>query len=152
MGPTTGSTKPKQVLPSGSLTGLAVVSQLQEKLGRVEEIVIESGSGRTVYAVVSFGALAGMGDRLFPLPWGLLRLDQNGEKFVLQLARERLKTAPGFSPQNRPRMSDRQWAREIHQFYGEEPHLSGRWERRSDAPGRRASDYRQRWGEGSEDQ
>lgn len=132
--------EPPRILSVGGLTGVPVVSLRQEKLGRVEEIMIDTGCRRVTYAILSFGALGGMGDRLFPVPWHLLRLDSQGEQFILQLVRERLKTAPGFSPRDWPRMSDRQWAREIHEFYSERPYWEeGRPERRSGS-GRRATD------------
>lgn len=132
----------REIGKAGGLLGVPVVTLSGEELGQVEEIMIDTGSGRASYAVLSFGALSGMGDRLFPVPWPLLKLDNERRQFVLKLVRERLKTAPCFERHDWPRMSDREWAVEIHAFYGEKPYWEEcGMERRGSTPGRRMTDH-----------
>jgi hypothetical protein len=119
-----------------SLIGDKVINLQGEDLGKIEEIMIEMESGKVDYAVLSFGGIMGMGDKLFAIPWHLLRLDPENRQFILNVDKERLKTAPGFDKNNWPRMADPEWSREINSFYGH----GYQQERRSDEPGRRTSD------------
>jgi hypothetical protein len=75
-------------------------------------------SGKVAYAVLSFGGLLGMGDRLFAVPWAALALDTTNKRFTLNVLKDALKDAPGFDKDHWPAMSDRTWAHGVHTFYG----------------------------------
>ncbi len=79
-------------------------------------------SGRVSYAVLSFGGFLGMGEKLFAVPWKALLLDTKKKRFVLNVERNRLKTAPGFDKAQWPNMADQSWAKEIHSYYGTQPY------------------------------
>ncbi|MEE1919130.1 PRC-barrel domain-containing protein [Pseudomonas asiatica] len=70
------------------------------------------------YAVLSFGGFLGMGEKLFAVPWGALRLDTVNKRFVLDADKDRLKNVPGFDKDNWPNMSDPTWGKGIHDYYG----------------------------------
>jgi hypothetical protein len=75
-------------------------------------------SGKVAYAVLSFGGLLGMGDKLFAVPWAALVLDTTNKRFTLEVPKDALKDAPGFDKAHWPSMSDRTWASGVHKFYG----------------------------------
>jgi sporulation protein YlmC with PRC-barrel domain len=132
-----------EVMSAESLIGDRVINPDGEDLGKIEEIMIEMDTGKVNYAVLSFGGIMGMGDKLFAIPWHLLRVDPDNRQFVLNIEKERLKTAPGFDKNDWPRMADPEWSREIGGFYGQSQ--SYQWgrqekERRRDIPGRRSTD------------
>jgi sporulation protein YlmC with PRC-barrel domain len=60
------------------LTGMSVVSPQGEKLGKIEDVVIHPG-GEVAYAVLSFGGFLGMGDKLFAIPWHMLKPQHDAE-------------------------------------------------------------------------
>jgi hypothetical protein len=60
----------------------------------------------------------GMGEKLFAIPWHSLALDVENKWFVLNVNRERLKTAPGFDKDRWPSMADPAWAAEVAGYYG----------------------------------
>jgi sporulation protein YlmC with PRC-barrel domain len=129
------------IMSADSLIGDRVVNREGEDLGKIEEIMLETENGRIAYAVLSFGGLMGMGDKLFAVPWNLLQLDTQERRFILNVSKERLKTAPGFDKNNWPRMADTEWSEEIAGFYGQ----SVEWvrpgsDRRSNLAGRRTGD------------
>ncbi|MGG7597988.1 hypothetical protein ACQ4OD_13210 [Pseudomonas sp. WC1] len=68
--------------------------------------------------MLSFGGFLGMGEKLFAVPWGALRLDTVNKRFVLDAYKDRLKNAPGFDKDNRPNMSDPTWGKDIQDYYG----------------------------------
>jgi sporulation protein YlmC with PRC-barrel domain len=121
----TGSGPGPEVLSAESLIGDKVVNPQGEDLGKIEEIMIDMGSGQVNYAVLSFGGIFGIGDKLFAIPWKLLRLDPDNKRFICDIPKDKLERAPGFDKNNWPRMSDRDWGREVHTYYGQDPY----WEK-----------------------
>lgn len=101
-----------------TLIGNNVENKAGEKLGDIKEIMLEVGTGRVAYAVLSFSTYLGLSEKLFAVPWGLLTLDTIKQCFVLDVAIEQLKTAPGFDKGNWPNMQDVDWERSVHSHYG----------------------------------
>src|SRR3569623_2906303 len=64
-----------QVMAADTLQGDKVVNPKGENLGKIEDIMIDVASGRVAYAVLSFGGILGIGDKLFAIPWHALTLD-----------------------------------------------------------------------------
>ena len=116
-----------QVMSAHTLEGNSVVNRQGETLGEIQDIMIDVPSGRVGYAVLSFGAFLGMGDKLFAIPWSVLTLDADNERFILDVPKERLDSAPGFDKDHWPSMADQRWGTEIHSYYGTQPY----WEVRS---------------------
>jgi hypothetical protein len=109
-------------MDAGTLIGDAVVNASGEDLGKIEAIMLDVQSGRIAYAVLSFGGFLGMGTKLFALPWSALTLDASEKHFILNVAKERLKTAPGFDKDQWPSMADVRWATELHGYYKVAPY------------------------------
>jgi sporulation protein YlmC with PRC-barrel domain len=111
-----------RVLSASSLKGDDVVDAKDEKLGTVEELMINLESGRIAYAVLSFGTFMGMGGKLFAIPWSALSVDTVEKRLVLDVAKERLENAPGFDKDNWPDMADQTWGAKIYSYYGTKPY------------------------------
>ena len=107
-----------QLMGSDTLMGNDVYNSDGEDLGDIKEFMIDMSSGRIAYAVLSFGGLLGMGDKLFAVPWKALALDTVNKRFTLNVPKDRLKGAPGFDKNNWPSMADKTWASGVHTFYG----------------------------------
>jgi sporulation protein YlmC with PRC-barrel domain len=108
------------LMGANTLLGNDVYNDADEKLGTIKEFMIDMGSGRIAYAVLSFGGFLGMGDRLFAVPWQALKLDTANKRFRLSVSKEKLKNAPGFDKDHWPRMAEPTWATNLHTFYGVE--------------------------------
>ena len=80
--------------------------------------MLDVNTGRVSYAVLSFGGFLGMGDKLFAVPWNALTLDTVNKRFVLNVGKARLESAPGFDKDNWPDMADPVWEDGIHSYYG----------------------------------
>ena len=105
------------LMGAGTLIGNDVYNHMDEDLGDIKEIMLETASGKIAYAVLEFGTFLGMGGKLFAVPWGALTLDTENKRFVLNIEKERLKSAPGFDDDQWPNMADPIWARNIHSYY-----------------------------------
>jgi len=117
------------LMGADTLIGDSVVNATNDNLGDIKEIMLDMQTGQVAYAVLAFGGFLGMGEKLFAVPWQALHLDTANHRFVLNVDKDRLKSAPGFDKDAWPDMSDVQWASQIHTFYGTDPKRAG-------APGR----------------
>lgn len=108
----------RRVVRSTKLVGDHVRNSAGESLGKIHEIMLDIKTGRIAYAVLSFGGLLGIGDKLFAVPWSVLRLDQDEKEFILDIDRITLENAPGFDKDNWPDMANPGFAEAIHRHYG----------------------------------
>jgi sporulation protein YlmC with PRC-barrel domain len=105
------------LMGASTLIGDNVYNHKDENLGDIKEIMLDTMSGKVMYAVLSFGGFLGMGEKLFAVPWSALTLDTKNKRFVLNVEKDRLKLAPGFDKDKWPNMSDQSWAKEIDSYY-----------------------------------
>jgi len=118
-------TEIRQTLSASTLIGDQVRNTQGEDLGQIEDLMIDLTDGCVSYAVLSFGGMLGIGNKLFAVPWEALSLDQREKVFILDVDKQRLEQAPGFDKNNWPDMGDRSWQVDVYRFYGHTP----RWER-----------------------
>jgi sporulation protein YlmC with PRC-barrel domain len=114
-----------EIMAADTLEGNTVKNPAGENLGEIEHIMLDVPSGRIAYAVLSFGGVFGIGDKLFAIPWSALTLDTREKCFRLNADKDRLKNAPGFDKDHWPFMADKTWAREVHSYYGFRPYWDG---------------------------
>lgn len=115
----------QSLLSYSSLAGNDVVNLEDEDLGDIKDCMVDPQTGRISYAVLAFGGFMGMGKKLFAVPWSALTLDRVNKRFVLKVAKERLKDAPGFDDDQWPDMADPSWSETIHSYYGTQPDRQG---------------------------
>jgi sporulation protein YlmC with PRC-barrel domain len=115
------------IVRAKDLTGLSVRNASNEKLGKIEDLVIDPAAGKVRYAVLSFGGIMGIGDKFFAVPWRELNLVSKGESTsgtekerycTLDVSKEALKAAPGFDKDNWPNFADANWSATIEKYYG----------------------------------
>jgi sporulation protein YlmC with PRC-barrel domain len=110
------------VMWASTLFDYTVYSHEGEKLGDVKDFMLDVRSGKVLYALLSFGAIVGMGEKVFPVPWDALTVDVEHERVVLNVAKTGLQDAPGFHKNSSPDLADPSWVREIHVYYGVRHH------------------------------
>ncbi|HET9835483.1 MAG TPA: PRC-barrel domain-containing protein [Rhodanobacteraceae bacterium] len=91
-----------QQLSASSLIGDAIINPAGEKLGDLKDIVLDTTRGQIVYAVMASGGVLGVGEKLFAVPWGALRIQGHNENLVLEADPDRLKNASGFDKDHWP--------------------------------------------------
>lgn len=104
-------------LSATTLIGDDVENPQGEALGDLNDIMLDTTSGKIEYAVISFGGILGMGDKLFAVPWSALTVDHEGHKLILNVSKERLKDAPGFDKDNWPNFADTTFAQKVSTYY-----------------------------------
>lgn len=87
--PTTG-----HLIAGGKVAGTSVYSLESEHIGSIEDVMLDKGTGKVAYAVLSFGGFLGIGSKHYPLPWDMLRYDTRLGGYVVKLDKARLENAP----------------------------------------------------------
>ncbi|MDO9088619.1 MAG: PRC-barrel domain-containing protein [Burkholderiaceae bacterium] len=121
-GPDTRHGPGPHLMGAETLVGNDVYNKEGDDLGDIKEIMLDMRSGRVSYAVLSFGGFLGMGEKLFAVPWDVLKLDTVNKRFTLNVNKERLESAPGFDKSHWPDMADAAWEKGIHAYYGTQPY------------------------------
>ena len=106
------------LMGADTLIGDDVYNHSDEELGDIKEIMLDMRTGQIAYAVLSFGGILGMGDKLFAVPWERLTLDPVNKRFLLNVEKNQLKDAPGFDKNNWPDMGSDAWNQQMEAFYG----------------------------------
>lgn len=106
-----------ELMGANTLIGDHVHNLKDEHLGDVKEIMLDTRTGRVAYAVLSFGGVFSIGEKLFAVPWAALKLDTVNKRFVINVEKARFENAPGFNSDCWPNMADQSWAESIHSYY-----------------------------------
>jgi sporulation protein YlmC with PRC-barrel domain len=87
----TGAIRAKKVI------GTSVKNSAGEKIGKVEDIVLDKTSNNILFAVVGFGGFLGLEEKFHPIPWSALDYVESEDSYVVPFSKEQLKAAPADS-------------------------------------------------------
>jgi sporulation protein YlmC with PRC-barrel domain len=113
-----------KLMGADTLIGNEVCNLENQNIGDIKEIMLDVASGNIEYAVLSFGSFLGMGEKLFAVPWGALKLDTENKRFLLNINKDRLKNAPGFDKDDWPNLADKTLVHDLHSYYGTKPNAN----------------------------
>jgi sporulation protein YlmC with PRC-barrel domain len=77
--------------------GTAVKDRSGNKIGEIEDVVLDKQSNNIMFAIVSFGGFLGVAEKYHPLPWATLDYDEDESGYIVDATREQLKSAPADS-------------------------------------------------------
>ncbi len=85
---------------ASEITGSSVKNLHSEKIGHIEDLVLDAGTGRIRFAVVGVGGFLGIGEAQVAVPWSAFDVnrDRDAESvpYLLDSTREQLEKAPRF--------------------------------------------------------
>ena len=105
------------VISSDKVEGTPVYNGNGDKLGSIDDLMIDKRSGQVRYAVLEFGGFLGMGTDRYPLPWSMLKYDTKLDGYVVPVAKSQLEKAPRYSETETPEYSD-EYGRKVYSHYG----------------------------------
>lgn len=79
---------------ASKVIGTNVYNTSGEKIGKVEDVVLDKQSNNILFAVVGFGGFLGMNEKFHPLPWSTLDYEKQREGYVVNATKEQLQAAP----------------------------------------------------------
>jgi len=94
---------------AGDLLGRPVQNARGEGLGDLKDIVMDEKTGATLYGVLSFGGMLGVGDKYFAIPIDDFKIQPGVSGLVLDADKEQLKRASGFDKAHWPSHPAQPW-------------------------------------------
>jgi len=105
------------VISSDKVEGTAVYNGAGDKLGSIDDLMIDKRSGLVRYAVLEFGGFLGIGTDRYPLPWSMLKYDTTKDGYVVPLEKSQLEKAPRYHHSDVPAYTD-DYGRRVYDYYG----------------------------------
>lgn len=81
---------------ASKVSGTNVYNNSGEKIGHVEDIVLDKMSNEVKFAILGFGGFLGIGEKFHAVPWSILDYKPESEGYVIGLTREALEGAPTY--------------------------------------------------------
>ncbi|HWG68740.1 MAG TPA: PRC-barrel domain-containing protein [Steroidobacteraceae bacterium] len=114
---TTSTNTSSELISSDKVEGTAVYNNAGEKLGSIDDLMIDKRSGQVQYAVLEFGGFLGMGTDRYPIPWNVLQYDTDKNGYTAPLDKARLENAPKYGNKDVP-VYDSDYSNRVDRYYG----------------------------------
>ena len=106
-----------EVISSDKVEGTAVYDAAGDKLGSIDDLMIDKISGQVRYAVMEFGGFLGIDTDRYPIPWKMLKYDTALGGYRAPIDKTKLKEAPRYSDDSVPTF-DRTYGQRVNGYYG----------------------------------
>lgn len=114
---TTSNDTMGQIISSDKVEGSAVYNPAGDKLGSIDDLMIDKVSGQVQYAVLEFGGFLGMGTDRYPIPWRVMKYSTDRGGYVVPVDKAKLEKAPKYREGDIP-VYDREYGSRINSYYG----------------------------------
>jgi sporulation protein YlmC with PRC-barrel domain len=81
---------------ASKVKGTNVYSTTGDKIGHVEDVILDKQSNRILFAALGFGGLLGMGEKYAPVPWSVLDYNEDKNGYVIPMSEDEIKNAPAY--------------------------------------------------------
>ena len=105
------------VISSDRVEGTSVYNAAGDKLGTIDDLMIDKLSGQVRYAVLEFGGFLGIGTDRYPIPWNMLKYETAQDGYVVPLDKATIEGAPKYADASVPDYDDR-YTTSINKYYG----------------------------------
>jgi len=104
------------IFESKNLTNMHVYYGRDEKLGKIDDLIIDAHTGQILYGVLDTGLFG----KNIPVPWQALKFSMHENKhcYTLNKNKDELANAPTFSKTQWPNFADAQWKDSVDKFFG----------------------------------
>ena len=92
---TTSSGHTSAILAS-KVKGTAVYNEAGDRVGTVEDVVLDKQTNQILFAALGFGGVLGLGEKYYPVPWSMLDYDEDRGGYVVPMDKDSLQQAPSY--------------------------------------------------------
>ena len=92
---TTASGHTSAILAS-KVKGSSVYDGAGDKVGVVEDIVLDKQSDKILFAALGAGGVLGMGEKFYPIPWSMLDYSKDKGGYVVPVGSDVISKAPAY--------------------------------------------------------
>jgi sporulation protein YlmC with PRC-barrel domain len=111
------------VQKASKVIGTSVKNLQDEKLGDVNNVLVDLAAGRIVAVIISSGGFLGLGDELSAIPPTALRFTPDQAALQLDTTKDRLGRAPHFKSNQWPDFNQPSYASGVYRAYQMEPYF-----------------------------
>jgi sporulation protein YlmC with PRC-barrel domain len=90
----TTNTGHTSAIRASKVIGTTVKDSAGERIGEVEDVVLDKQSNNILFGVVSAGGVLGIGEKYHPVPWAALDYNKDEDAYIINLTKDQLKAAP----------------------------------------------------------
>jgi sporulation protein YlmC with PRC-barrel domain len=113
-----------QIQKASTLMGTSVKNLQDEKLGTVDNLLVDLPSGRIVAVIISSGGFLGIDNELSAVPPTALRFTTDRDTLQLDTTKEMLTAAPHFKPNQWPDLYQPSYVGGVYRAYNVEPYFA----------------------------
>jgi len=110
-------TEMDRLMRADLVTGADLRTPDDEKLGEIEDVVLDPQRQMIAYVLVSSGGFLGMGEDLVAVRWSDLRATEDHEIFVLDATLEAFAAAPKVERRNFEESAGEAWRQSLDQYW-----------------------------------
>lgn len=110
------------VLSASSIKGTTVKNAVDETVGEIEEVMMNTESGEVAYIVLSVNSgFLNLGSKYFAIPFKAFSFENHQDDVViLNVDKDKLENSPGFDKDNWPSGPQTEFINEVNTYYGVE--------------------------------
>ncbi|HXC55675.1 MAG TPA: PRC-barrel domain-containing protein [Rhizomicrobium sp.] len=81
---------------ASKVKGTSVYDRAGDKIGHVEDLVLDKTSDKIMFAALGSGGVLGVGEKFFPVPWSMLDYSKDKGGYVVPVAQDVISKAPTY--------------------------------------------------------
>ncbi len=82
---------------ASKVKGTTVYNTAGDKIGNVEDVILDKQTDRIMFAALGFGGVLGVGEKYAPVPWSVLDYNEDRGGYVVPLSEDTIRQAPAYS-------------------------------------------------------
>lgn len=86
-----------KAIRASRVIGTDVYSTTGDKIGEIEDVMLNKLDNQIMFAVVGFGGFLGLGEKFHAIPWASLDYEKDKGGYVVPFTEKQLKDAPSHS-------------------------------------------------------
>jgi sporulation protein YlmC with PRC-barrel domain len=122
-------------LKAKSIIGLAVRNDSGERLGAVQDLIVNLDTHSTPFAIVEYGGTLGIGETRVAVPLTDLKWSSEPRQLILTTTKEQFQAASPAPTGGWMAVADEDWAKNVDRFYGQPSATSSSRFERQEMPG-----------------
>ncbi len=107
-----------RVLRVSDIRGKELMGNDGREIGKVNDLVLDTSSGRIAFVAVTFGGLMGIGSDKVAVPWTAFDVNKDGHLFVTTIDKDTIKSAPRLTEKDWGELKEPGFGGRVYQHFG----------------------------------
>ena len=106
------------ILRMSDIRSKDLMSKDGQEIGKVNDLIMDTRSGRIAFVVVTFGGVLGIGEDKVPVPWPVFDVNSEGRLYAVTVDKEMIRSAPHLTQKDWGELQDPGFAQRVYSHYG----------------------------------